>query len=139
MSTTAIRKETSAHSAPLHRQVLILTDDVSLRNLFYLMRKLAAENAADGSERAVAAFMEDALYDAVVLDLRCGDQRHGAEVRGISKIQPAILGRLLTITAEVSGPETLDLVEKYLVTGLPGALLWLASHRYKRRKQCTLH
>jgi hypothetical protein len=139
MKTTAVKKEPSMASEPLRRQVLVLSDDVSLRNLFYLMRKLASENAADGSEKAVAAIIEHDQYDAVVLDLRCSDQQHKGEIHGIGKIQPVMMGRLLTITAEVNGPQTLDLVERYLITGLPGALLWLVSHRYIPRRLESIH
>ena len=57
-------------SVPLHRQVLVLTDEVCIRNLFYLMKKLASEDAAAGSARAMLAIAEREEYDAIILDMR---------------------------------------------------------------------
>ena len=113
-------------SVPLHRQVLVLTDDVCIRNLFYLLRKLASEDAADGSLRAMVAIAEREEYDAIILDMRRPDGKPVSEPREIGKIQSSRIDRTLTITAEVYGRETLILVEQYLLSGLPGALTWLA-------------
>jgi DNA-binding NtrC family response regulator len=122
-------------SIPLRRGVLVLTDDVSIRNLFYLMRRLADENAAEGSARAMAAIAEREQYDAVILDMRCPEGKRGGEVHGIGKVQSCRLDRMLTITAEVSGPETVTLVERYVLGGLPGALAWLVAHPHAPGQQ----
>jgi hypothetical protein len=122
-------------SVPLRRQILVLTDDVSIRNLFFLMKKLDSENAADGSGTAMAAIAEREQYDAVILDMRCPEGTRGGEVHGIGEIRSSRMGRTQAITAEVNGPETLTLVERYLLSGLPGALLWLVSHQYKSRRE----
>jgi CheY-like chemotaxis protein len=118
---------------PLHRQVLLLVDEPPIRNLQTLVKKLEVENAADGSELVAKAMMNRKKFDAVILDLRCPNRRPGAEIHGIGNIQASRVGRTLAVTAEVNGPKTLDLVQRYLVNGLPGPLLWLVSHRYQSR------
>lgn len=105
---------------PITREVLVLTDDVSIRNLFYLMRKLAAEDPANGGERAMAAIVDREEYDAVILDMRCPGEEPRNDVHGVGKIQASMVGRMLTIIAEVDGPQTPPLVERYLFSGLPG-------------------
>lgn len=119
---------------PLHRQVLFLVDEPRIRNLQTLVKRLAVENPADESQGVAKAIMNRKQFDAVILDLRCPNRRPEAEVHGIGKIQASRLGRTLAVTAEVNGPKTLDLVERYLVNGLPGPLLWLVSHRYWSRE-----
>lgn len=122
-------------SVPLHRQVLVLTDEVCIRNLFYLMRRLAGENAADGSLTAMVAIAEREEYDAIVLDMRRPDRNPGNESREIGGIQSNRTDRTLTITAEVYGRETLTVVERYLLSGLPGALTWLVGSHYAAHRQ----
>ncbi len=126
-------------SVPLHRQVLVLTDEVCIRNLFYLMRKLASEDVADGSLTAMVAIAEREEYDAIVLDMRCPEGTRGGEIHGIDNILSSRVGRTQAITAEVNGPETLTLVERYLLSGLPGALAWLVGRRYASRRQLQPH
>jgi DNA-binding NtrC family response regulator len=116
--------------APVPREVLVLTDDVSIRNLFYLMRKLAAEDPANGGERAMAAIVERGEYDAVILDMRCPDEQRRDDVHGVGKIQASMMGRMLTIIAEVDGPQIPALVERYLFSGLPGAHFGLFVPRF---------
>lgn len=125
-------------SVPLHRQVLVLTDDVCIRNLFYLMRKLAGEDAADGSLRAMVAIAEREEYDAIILDLRRPDRKPPNGPREIGGIQSNRMDRTLTITAEVYGHETLTVVERYLLSGLPGALTWLVGRHFASRQQMML-
>lgn len=125
-------------SVPLHRQVLVLTDDVCIRNLFYLMRKLAGEDATDGSLRAMVAIAEREEYDAIILDLRRPDRTPRNEPREIGRIQSNRMDRTLTITAEVYGHETLTVVERYLLSGLPGALTWLIGRQCAPHQQMVL-
>jgi hypothetical protein len=122
-------------SVPLHRQVLVLTDNVSIRNLFYLMKKLAGEDVPDGSLKAMVAIAEREEYDAIILDLRRPDGKPPNETGEIGKIQSSRADRTLTITAEVYGRETLTLVERYLLSGLPGALAWLVGRPYSPLQQ----
>ena len=119
---------------PFHRQVLFLVDEPPIRNLQTLMKKLEVENPSDGSEGAAKAIMNHKQFDAVILDLRCSNRRPGGEVHGIGKIQANRVGRTLSVTAEVNGPKTSGLLERYLADGLQGPLLWLVSHRYQGRQ-----
>jgi hypothetical protein len=117
-------------SVALHREVLVLTDDVSIRNLFYLLRNLAIEHPQDGGGRAVAAIAEREQYDAVIFYMECPGETPRGDVRGVGKIQSSMTGRMLTIVAEVNGPETPPLLERYLFSGLPGCHLGLAGYRF---------
>ena len=117
-------------SVALHREVLVLTDDVSIRNLFYLLRNLAIEHPQDGGGRAVAAIAEREQYDAVIFYMECPGEMPRGDVRGVGKIQSSMTGRMLTIVAEVNGPETPPLLERYLFSGLPGCHLGLAGYRF---------
>lgn len=125
-------------SVPLHRQVLVLTDDVCIRNLFYLMRRLAGEDATDGSLRAMVAIAEREEYDAIILDLRRPDRKPRNGPREIGRIQSNRMDRTLTITAEVYGQETLTVVERYLLSGLPGAFTWLVGRHSASHDQMVL-
>ena len=118
---------------PLHRQIVTLADEPPIRNLQNLMKRLEVENAVDYKGLG-DAMMDRRRYDKVIVDLRCPDQPRGGEVHGIRRIQAIRVGRILSVTAEVNGPKTLTMVERYLVNGLPAALLWLVSHRYRSRQ-----
>jgi hypothetical protein len=120
---------------PLHRQIIILADEPPIHNLQTLVKRLAIENPSDDSSCVSDAVLDRKQFDSVILDLRCPSLQPGVEVHGIGRIQASRLGRALTLTAEVNGPKTLGVVERFLVNGLPGSLLWLVSHRYKPRKQ----
>jgi hypothetical protein len=115
---------------PLTREVLVLIDDVSIRNLFYLMRRLAAEDPANGGEVAMAAIVDREQYDAVILDMRCPEEQPGDDVHGVGKVQATMMGRMLTIVAEVDGPQTPPLVERYLFSGFPGSHIGLFAPRF---------
>jgi hypothetical protein len=113
---------------PLHRQIVTLADEPPIRNLQNLLKRLEVENP--GSYKGLRDAMLDRKgYDKVIVDLRCPDQLHHGEIHGIRRIQASTVGRILSVTAEVNGPKTLTMVERYLVNGLPAALLWLISHR----------
>jgi DNA-binding NtrC family response regulator len=115
----------------LHRKILVLIDESPIRNLLNLVRALQSETADEECANAVTAISNRKGFDAVVLDLRCSKRPAGGEVRGIHRIHFSVLGRVLAVTAETNGPNTMDLIERYLVNGLPSTLLWLVSHRYK--------
>lgn len=115
----------------LHRQIMTLADESPIRNLQNLVKRMEIENPGDCSEGLGDAMLDRRQYDTVMLDLRCPNQLAGAEIHGIRRIQANRVGRTLSVTAEVSGPKTLAMVERYLVNALPGSLLWLVSHRYR--------
>lgn len=113
---------------PLHRQIVTLADEPPIRNLQNLLKRLEVENP--GNYKGLSDAMSDRKrYDKVIVDLRCPDKLRRSEMHGIRRIQASTVGRILSVTAEVNGPKTLTMVERYLVKGLPAALLWLISHR----------
>ena len=116
-------------SAPLHRKVLVLMEEASIRNLLQLVKRLEPENAADGDGKSELSTINRKQFDTVILDLRCSKRRPGDEVHGVGQLRPSMVGKLLVINAEVNGPKTLDMVERYLTNGLPQSLLWLICHR----------
>lgn len=116
----------------LHRQIMTLADEPPIRNLQTLVKRLEVENAVD-CEGLSDAMLDRRRYDKVIVDLRCPENLRGGEVHGIRRIHASRVGRIFSVTAEVNGPKTLTMVERYLVNGLPAALLWLVSHRYRPR------
>ena len=110
------------------RKILVLRDDPSIRNLLTLIKHMERDKAGD--EEPLPAELDRNQFEAAILDVRCS-QMAGEEVRGIREFRPRLVGKQLVITAEVNGPKTLNLVERYLTKGLPQTLLWLISHRYQ--------
>lgn len=132
MRNTSGSKAASGRSHPLRRLVLVLSGGASIRNLLSLLKKLESENAAEGIASAVAALTSGCSFESVILDMRCATRRSGGEVYGIRKVQPGPLGKTLAITAEVNGPKSMKLIERYISSGLHSSLLWLVSHSYRR-------
>lgn len=110
------------------RKILVLQNDSSIQNLLTLMKQMERDKAA--GEDPPLATLDRNQFETVILDVRCS-QMSAEEVRGIRELRPRLVGRQLVITAEVNGPQTLRLLERYLTRGLPQTLLWLISHRYK--------
>jgi CheY-like chemotaxis protein len=122
-----------------HRKVLVLNDNPSIRNLVSLLKDLGREDTpTESGERLLASLIEE-QFQAVVLDMRCLGRKIVEEIHGIGEIRAERVGTLLVIVVEVNGPKTLDLLERYILNGLPGALLWLVSYRYQspRRTHST--
>ncbi len=116
-------------NVPLHRKVMFLNDEPSICNLRSLLKKIDRENILEVVGNSLLASLEQNKFDAVILDLRPSRLKAKEEVRGIRKIRAGWMGKLLVIVAEVNGPKTLDMLERYLFMGLPEGLLWLVSHR----------
>jgi len=112
---------------------MTLAEEPPIRNLQNLVKRLEVENPAD-CKGLSDAILDRRRYDKIILDLRYPDPLRSVEVHGIRRIQASRVGRILSVTAEVNGPKTLTMVERYLVNGLPAALLWLVSHRYRSRQ-----
>ena len=126
-------------SIPQRRQVLILADDQSIRNLFLLMKELASVKAVEGSVSTAAAIMDREKYEAIILDLRCSGSRSTGEPSPITMVQHSITDRVLQVSAEADNPETLDVVERYLLSRLPGGLLWFGGrHHHRMRLRAVL-
>jgi hypothetical protein len=119
-----------AHIAQ-HRKVLVLNNKPSIRNLVRLLKDLGHDDTpTESGERLLASLIKDQLQ-SVVLDLRCLARKTGEEIHGIGEIRAEHVGKLLFIVVGVNGPKTLKLLERYILNGLPSALLWLVSHRYQ--------
>ena len=117
-------------TATQQRKVLIFGDDASIRNLLRVFEeKLEREKDGDANPAAALAAIDRKAFDAVLLDLRCAPRKPRSGVGGIGEIQSSLMGRVLTINAEVRDAETLEAVERYLINGLPRSLLWLISDR----------
>lgn len=121
-------------SVPFRRKVLVLNEKLAIRNLLNLLKKVDRENLCSASGVTQLASLAQGQLDAVVLDLRCSNRKMRDEIRGIGEVRTGRAGRLLVIVAEVNGPKSMDLFERYVFKGLPEALLWLVSHRYQLRQ-----
>jgi|SRR5579875_1013143 len=119
----------------MQRKILTLTEETPIRNLRTLIRKIHSETADEECNKVLAAITERKQSDPVILQLRCPERSPRDEVCGIRKIRFAMLGRVVAITIEANGPKTLDLIERYLVNGLPSTLLWLVSYRYNSSRE----
>ena len=115
----------------LHRKILVLNDGPSIRNMQNLLESLDREHSLAESGELLMAMLHRGPFDAIVLDLRDSNRRRAEEVRGIGEIRAGRVGQLLVVVVEVNGPKSLHLLERYILKGLPGALLWLISHRYE--------
>lgn len=122
-------------SIPLRRKVLVLNDKKSVRNVLVLLKRIGGEGSLTSAGEPLQALDDDRQFEAVVLDMRSSEQKKSEEIRGIGEVRVGRAGKLLVIIAEVNGPQTMDLLERYTVNGLPETLLWLVSHRYKPRRQ----
>lgn len=122
-------------SIPLRRKVLVLNDKKSVRNVLVLLKRIGGEDSLTSAGEPLQALDDDRQFEAVVLDMRSSEQKKSEEIRGIGEVRVGRAGKLLVIIAEVNGPQTMDLLERYTVNGLPETLLWLVSHRYKPRRQ----
>jgi hypothetical protein len=120
-------------SAPLRRKILVLNDKKAIRNLFLLLEKIACEQSLTPAGAPLPALPGQTQFDAVVPDLRCSDRKTGDDIRGIGEVRVGRAGKLLVVIAGINGPQTMDLLERYVLNGLPEALLWLVSHRYQSR------
>jgi hypothetical protein len=119
--------------AALRRKVLVLNEQPSVRNLLFLLKRYERENSLEPTSDSSLGSLDHKEFDAVVLDLRPPSGGTGNEVRGIKNIRGGWVGKLLVIIAEVNGPKTLELLERYLFDGLPEALLWLVSNPHNSR------
>lgn len=123
---------------PLRRKVMVLNEKKSIRNPLCLLERIESETTLTQAGEPLQALLDERRFDAVVLDLRHSNRRDREEVRGIREVRVGRAGKLLVLIAEVNGPRTMDLFERYILNGLPQALLWLVSHRYHSPQQASL-
>jgi DNA-binding NtrC family response regulator len=115
---------------PLRRKVMVLNDKKSIRNLLCLLERIESETTLTQAGEPLQSLLDERRFDAVVLDMRRSNPKDREEMRGIREVRVGRAGKLLILIAEVNGPRTMDLFERYILNGLPRALLWLVSHRY---------
>jgi CheY-like chemotaxis protein len=118
-------------SVALRRKILVLNDDPAIRNLLCFLKEFDRESTVTANGEPLQASLNEKRFDAVVLDMRGPQRKTAEEMRGIGEIRAERVGKLLVIVANVNGPKTLDLFERYILNGLPGALLWLIGYRYE--------
>lgn len=117
-------------SVPKHRKVLVLKDELAIQRLFIFVKRVEKEDSPDGNGESALAELNRRHFEEIIVDLRCPRSRSKSEVRGVGEIRPCLMGKTLVIAIQVNGPETLGMVERYLLNRLPPALLWLICHRY---------
>lgn len=117
-------------TAARRRKVLIVGDESSITNLLRVFgEKLKGNISGEADPVAVLAKVDHETFDSVLLDLRCSNSQALRGGPGTGEVRSSLMGRVLTITAEVRDAETLDLIQRYLKNGLPRSLLWLVSER----------
>jgi DNA-binding response OmpR family regulator len=95
------------------RNVLIVEDEPSIRNVFYvLLAGLGCEGDIALSGRQALAMIKKESFDAVLLDLRCSEMPAGEMVSAIRELRPNLVGRVLVITGEVSDPQTMQMIKE---------------------------
>lgn len=115
-----------------HRKVLFFGDEASIQNLLRVFsQKLERKSVGAARPAAALASLGPQEFDSVLVDLRCSKPNRRLErgLSGIEEIRPHVVGRVLTIVAEISDRDTLVLIERYLLKGLPRSLHWLISER----------
>lgn len=114
---------------PQRRKVVVLKDEACSQRAFILANRLADEGSPDGNGKPLLAGINQRHFDQIIVDLRYPAQQRKAEVHGIGEIRPSLMGKMLVIIVQVSGPKTLELVERYLINRLPPSHLWLICRR----------
>ena len=86
---------------------------------------MRGEGSPDSNRESLLAGISHRHFDQVIVDLRDPLQQGKNEVHGIGQIRPSLIGKMLVIDIQVSGPKTLELVERHLIKRLPPLLLRL--------------
>jgi DNA-binding NtrC family response regulator len=95
------------------RNVLVIEDEPSMRNLLYvLLAGLGCEGDVASDGRQALAKIEKTNFCAVLLDLRCSKMPDREMVAAIRDISPNLVGRVLVITGEVADAATMDVIKK---------------------------
>lgn len=109
---------------PARRKVLIVEDDLSIRNLLYvLLAGLGCEGDIAYSGQQALAMIGRENFEAVLLDLRSSNLPADQVLSQIREIRPNLVGRVLVITGEVADAETLELIERHCAHHIPRSRL----------------
>jgi len=94
------------------RHVLIVEDEPSIRNVFYvLLAGLGCEGDIAHTGQQALAMIKKESFDAVLLDLRCAEMPAEEMVSAIRELRPNLVGRVLVITGEVSDPLAMEMIK----------------------------
>ena len=98
------------------RKVLLIErEPVAREMLRALVNDLGCQGEVAADGREALAMIRRRNFDAVLLDLRSSSLPAEEVVAGIHDMRPSLIGRVLVVTGEVDGPETLDLIERYFL------------------------
>jgi two-component system response regulator PilR (NtrC family) len=98
---------------PLRRKVLIVEDQPSIRNVLYvLLAGLGCDSDVATNAGMALSMIQEARFDAILLDLRCSELPAEEMVSQIKELRPNLVGRVLVITGEVTDPKTLEVIER---------------------------
>ena len=99
--------------APQLRNVLIVEDEPSIRNVLYLLLAgLGCEGNVAHTAQQALSMIEKQSFDAMLLDLRCSEMPAAEMASAIKELRPSLVGRVLVITGEVADPQTLEMIKK---------------------------
>ena len=105
---------------PTRRKVLIVEDEPSIRNVLYvLLAGLGCDGDVATDARMALTMVQQARFDAVLLDLRCSELPPEEVVTKIKGLRPNLVGRVLVITGEVTDPQTLEVIERNCLPHVP--------------------
>lgn len=100
---------------PTRKVLLIEREPVAREMLRALVNDLGCQGEVAADGREALAMIRRRNFDAVLLDLRSSSLPAEEVVAGIHDMRPSLIGRVLVVTGEVDGPETLDLIERYFL------------------------
>jgi hypothetical protein len=107
------------------KKTLVLSGGPYVRNLLALLEQVEGPDDIGGDNLLDTVNRQN--FDAIVVELRWPDIKPKGELPGIKQISPAWEGNLLVLTAEINGPDTLAMIEQYLINGLPQTIPLLAA------------
>ena len=102
------------------RNVLIVEDEPSIRNVLYLLLAgLGCEGNIAHTARQALAMIQKQSFDAMLLDLRCSEMPALEMASAIRELRPSLVGRVLVITGEVADPQTIEMIKENYWAHIP--------------------
>ena len=98
-------------------KILILEEEPSVRNsLLTILASLGCEAEVADTGRQAIDIIRHKKFDAMLLDLRCSRAQTAEVVSWIQWIRPTLLAKVLVLTDDAEDAETLDLIERYVLS-----------------------
>jgi DNA-binding NtrC family response regulator len=105
---------------PMPRKVLIVEDQPSMRNVLYvLLAGVGCDGDVATGAKMALSMIQQAQFDAVLLDLRCSELPAEEMVSKIKVLSPNLVGRVLVITGDVTDPQTMEMIERNCLPHVP--------------------